>query len=324
MTNSLNNPDCFTRLFGDQTRVAVITGGVSGIGLAAAELFLSAGFEVVAADINVELGEHLTATLNLDARDSHSFRGDCSQGNSSQGNGPRGKFSFIKLDVRSAEQCNEAIATLYHRTRRIDVLFNSAGLSRRDAQMDEEAKRLLWDVNVCGTENMCNAVIPYMKRGSFGRIINMGSVVGYNHIPFPVGLLYKQSKEWIHKYSLKLGLELAMSGITVNALAPGRVLTDLVLKPGAGWVALAPDPIEAFRNGCSSQRSGTMLLPQEVAAMALFLTSPLMSHVNASIIDMSDGWGTAGHQAWDADSMPEEFYSFRELAQATTSTRITA
>lgn len=289
-------------LFSAEERVAAVTGGGSGIGLAAAQLFSAIGMDVFILDINETAGKERALQIT--------DRG--------------GKCHFLKADVSSAEGCQEAIDALVTQTHgRLDILFNCAGLSKRDSAMTTNADReLLWNVNVIGTESMCKAAVPFMAANGFGRIINMGSVVGYSHIPFPLGTHYKKSKEHVHQFTLGLALEVGTQGITVNALAPGRVLTDLVLMPGKGWVALAPDPVEAFRNGCSTQRSGTMLEAEEVAFQALTLCSPWQKHVNGTIIDMSDCWGTAGHSAWAVDQMPPAFIPFRRLAQAKTSTKL--
>ena len=298
-----NKSELFDTLFDVEDKIALITGGASGMGLAASELFASSGMKVYILDFNEELGTQAATRIS-----SSHYSGSC---------------KFFKLDVTNLSTCKSVIETIAKENDgKIDILYNCAGLSIRDANMDDAAKERLWNVNVTGTENMCNSVIPYMKNNSFGRIINMGSVVGYSHIEFPLGLLYKKSKERTHTYSCELALELATNGITVNAIAPGRVLTDLVTKPGAGWVALSPDPIEAFRNGCSTQASGTMLKPEEVAMMALTLCSPLMSNVSGSIIDMTSGWGTAGHKAYSSNDMPPAFFPFRDWAQTTTETKI--
>lgn len=303
MTFPQDKTKLFDYLFSSQGKIALITGGASGMGLSSAELFAASGMKVYILDFNEEAGESESKRIN-----SLGFEGE---------------VSFLKIDVTDKTLCHELVDKIAAENKgRIDVLYNCAGLSIRDANMDDTQRDRLWKVNVDGTINMCEAVIPHMKKNSFGRIINMGSVVGYPHIEFPLGLLYKKSKERTHEYTLELSLKLATDGITVNALAPGRVLTALVTKPGAGWVALAPDSVEAFRNGCSTQSSGTMLRPEEVAMMALTLCSPLMSNVSGSIIDMTSGWGTAGHKPYSADNMPTAFTAFREWAQTTTETKI--
>jgi 2-keto-3-deoxy-L-fuconate dehydrogenase len=303
MNLAQNKNELFDTLFQTSNKVALITGGASGMGLAASELFCAAGMNVYILDFNEELGikeAERISSLELS-----------------------GKCNFKKLDVTDKTLCETVIKEIAKETyEKIDILYNCAGLSIRDANMDEAMRDRLWKVNVDGTENVCEAVIPFMKKNSFGRIINMGSVVGYSHIEFPLGLLYKKSKERTHEYTLELSLKLATDGITVNALAPGRVLTALVTKPGAGWVALAPDSVEAFRNGCSTQSSGKMLMPEEVAMMALTLCSPLMCNVSGSVVDMTSGWGTAGHKPYSIENMPEAFYPFRDLAQTTTETKI--
>ncbi len=293
----------FDSLYKTEGKIALITGGASGMGLAASELFCASGMKVYILDFNDELANSESKRIN-----SSGYSGEC---------------KFYKLDVTDKTLCESVVAEIAkENSGRIDVLYTCAGLSIRDANMDEAMRDRLWKVNVDGTKNTCQAVLPYMRKNNFGRIINMGSVVGYPHIEFPLGTLYKESKKEVHDYTQKLALEVATVGITVNALAPGRVLTALVTKPGAGWVALAEDPIEAFRNGCSTQASGTMLMPEEVAMMALNLCSPLMCNVTGTVVDMTSGWGTAGHMPYTSENMPPAFLPFRDWAQTTTETKI--
>ena len=291
-------------LFEVKDRVAVITGGASGIGATSAELFTAMGMKVYIFDFNEQAGKAREKYINA-----------C---------GYSGTFQFVKLDVTKPEDCINAVQTTFAvNNNRFDILYNCAGISKRDVHLQTEADReRLWAVNVDGTVNMCNAAVKAMKENDFGRIINMGSAVAMPGIAFPDGLLYKRSKDEIHRFTRELALLHARDGITVNALAPARVITPMVTGSGQGWVDKAENPIEAFRGGCATQATGLMLKPEEVAFKALSLCSPLSANITGTIVDMTSAWAI-GHSPYSTDEMPAAFDEFRTWAQQRTATNIT-
>jgi len=304
MNWSANPVALLKELYGLEGRVALITGGASGIGAETVELFVAMGMKTYILDFNEDGGLAHAKEVN--------------------GVGYLGECKFLKLDVTSTEHCQNVVDLIAKENDgRIDILFNCAGISKRDSDLPRQTDReRLRAVNVTGTKNMIQAVTAYMATNSFGRIINMGSVVGFESVEFPLGEHYKNSKMEIHDFTKDMALDLAESGITINALAPGRVSTPLVTMPGQGWVAKSPDPVEAFRVGCATQSSGVMLKPEEVAYSALMLCSHLSKNMTGAIIDMSSGWAI-GHEPYPAGKMPAAFEEFREWAQTTTETKIT-
>lgn len=166
-------------------KVAIVTGGTSGIGLAAVQALRKKGCTVYA------LSRH----------------GD------------------IVCDVAEEESARAAVQTVLEREGRIDILVNCAGFGISGAgelTPLETAKRQL-DVNLFGTANMINAVIPAMRKQGGGRIVNTGSVAGF--VPIPFQTWYSASKAAVQSYTMAMGNELSPFGITLTAVLPGDTKT---------------------------------------------------------------------------------------------------
>lgn len=291
----------FSHLLSLRGKRAVITGGGSGIGRATARFLSLAQAElVVVADMDAEGSEE---TVRLCAEN------------------PRGgQTVFQPLDVTSDDSCRSAAAKIESAYGGAHIIISCAGRTGRDAKMDADQRASLRAVNVLGLKSFVDAMAPQTLKLGWGRIINVGSVVGLPHIPFPLAQVYKDSKAEVHAYTLAKAWELRGTPTTVNAIAPGRVFTDMVVKPGKGWVAVAENPAAAFLGGCATQGLGRMLLPHEVAAWMLFLCSPMSAMMSGTIIDLSSCWGSGFHQAYRAGEMPPAFAPFCEWAQTTTPT----
>ena len=170
-------------------KVAIVTGGTSGIGLAAVEALRARGCVVYAL----------------------SRRG--------QGEG------HIPCDVADESSAQAAVETVLKKEGRIDILVNCAGFGISGAAELtplEMAKRQL-DVNLFGTANLVNAVIPAMRRQGGGRIVNTGSVAGF--VPIPFQTWYSASKAAVQSYTMAMANELRPFGITLAAVLPGDTKT---------------------------------------------------------------------------------------------------
>ena len=166
-------------------KVAIVTGGTSGIGLAAVKALREQGCTVYA------LSRH----------------GD------------------VVCDVSEEQSARAAVQAVLEKEGRIDVLVNCAGFGISGAAELtplETAKKQL-DVNLFGTANMVNAVIPAMRRQGGGRIVNVGSVAGFMPIPFQTW--YSASKAAVQSYTMAMGNELRPFGITLSAVLPGDTKT---------------------------------------------------------------------------------------------------
>lgn len=176
-------------------KIALVTGASSGIGQATAERLGQAGYTVYG-----------TSRRGSDA-------------------GAR-SFEMLPLDVTRNESVDAAVATLMRREGRIDLLVNNAGFGVAPGGAEEsslEQAQAIFDTNFFGVVRMTRAVVPHMRRQASGRIINIGSVLGF--LPMPYGALYAATKHAIEGYSESLDHELRTRGIRVSVIEPAYTKT---------------------------------------------------------------------------------------------------
>ena len=189
-----------------QGSVALVTGASSGIGKATAERLATAGYKVYGT----------------------SRRGAQTDQRS---------FAMLPLDVTSDESVAAAVNELIRLEGRIDLLVNNAGFGVAPAGAEEssiEQARSIFDTNFFGIVRMTRAVVPYMRKQGGGRIINIGSVLGF--LPMPYGALYAATKHAIEGYSESLDHELRTRGIRVSVIEPAYTQTPFdanFLEPDA-------------------------------------------------------------------------------------------
>jgi NAD(P)-dependent dehydrogenase (short-subunit alcohol dehydrogenase family) len=176
--------------------IAIVTGASSGIGEATAERLARAGYKVY--------------------------------GTSRRG-APSGRpsFSMLSLDVTSDDSVEAAIGDVLRLDGRIDLLVNNAGFSVAPAGAEEssiEQARSIFETNFFGLVRMTRAVAPHMRRAGRGRIINIGSVLGF--LPMPYGALYAASKHAVEGYSESLDHELRTRGVRVSVIEPAYTKTQ--------------------------------------------------------------------------------------------------
>jgi len=189
-----------------KNKVALVTGASSGIGEATAQRLSQAGYKVY--------------------------------GTSRRG-GQKGQqlFEMLPLDVTNDESVEAAVQKLIQLEGRIDILVNNAGFGVAPAGAEEssiEQARLIFDTNSFGIVRMTRAVLPHMRRQGSGRIINIGSVLGF--LPMPYGALYAATKHAIEGYSESLDHELRTRGIRVSVIEPAYTKTPFdanFLEPDA-------------------------------------------------------------------------------------------
>jgi len=246
-----------------QDKVCIITGGAAGIGKATAVKFAAEGAKVVICDVNEEAGNALAAELGNDA-------------------------SFCKVNVVNRQEVQAWIDAVAVKYGRIDVLINNAGITRDSqfvkfkegqvvGQMSEEAFDAVIAVNLKGVFNCTQAVVPYMIKQGGGAIVSASSVVGLygnfgqtNYAATKFGVI-GMTKTWAR--------ELGKYQIRVNAVAPGFILTEMVLKMPenvlAGMAANAP-----------LKRLGK---PEEIANVYAWLASEEASYVHGAVISVDGG-----------------------------------
>jgi NAD(P)-dependent dehydrogenase (short-subunit alcohol dehydrogenase family) len=249
-----------------QGKVALVTGGASGIGRATAELFAQEGAAVVIVDIQTAEGE-ATATA-LQTRGSRAL--------------------FLQADVTSAADCERAVAGTVAAFGRLDIVFNNAGIIRRATVL--ETTEVEWDrvmaVNVRSIFLMCKYAIPVLVRGGGGSIINTGSGWGLKGGANAVS--YCASKGAVVNMTRALAIDHGAQKIRVNAICPGDTDTPM-LRNEASQLGQAED---RFLAEAADRPLGRYAQPVEIAQAVLFLASDAASYVTGTAF-VVDGGGLA-------------------------------
>jgi len=232
-------------------RIVLVTGGSKGIGLAAAQAFLAEGCHA-----------HVCAR-------------------SDPGGLPDG-LVFHQCDVGDAASVGAMFTAIGQREGRLDVLVNNAGISGVNP-LDAERGDEIWDeilrVNLTGTYLCSKAALPLLPDGT-GRIVNVSSSLGLHGSPDQSA--YCAAKHGVIGFTRSLALSLAPRGITVNAVCPSWVDTDMASRR---WREIGMTREEAVAD-TPSRRIAT---PEDVAATILFLASPGARHINGQAIPIDGG-----------------------------------
>ncbi len=184
------------------SKVALVTGGTRGIGEAIAVELKEAGYDAIA---NYANNDESARAFN-----------------------ERTGIPIYKFDVSDFNACKTGIEVIERDHGPVSVLVNNAGITRDTTmhRMTPEAWQAVLDTNLGSCFNLCRCVIEHMRENKFGRIVNIGSVNGQAGQYGQVN--YAAAKSGIHGFTKALALESASRGITVNAIAPGYVDTDMV------------------------------------------------------------------------------------------------
>ncbi len=234
-------------------RVALVTGGVSGIGAATCKALQAAGFAVAASFV-------------ADEAAARGFREQTG-------------IATYRWDVADFEACQQGVAEVVRTLGPVDVLVNNAGITRDASlhKMTREQWRAVIEVNLGGCFNMCHAVIGSMRERGYGRIVNLSSV---NGLAGQFGQAnYAATKAGIIGFTKSLALESAAHGITVNAVAPGYTDTPMV-------AAVRPEVRERIVAGIPLRRLGR---PEEVAAAILYLVSDAAAYITGETLSINGG-----------------------------------
>jgi acetoacetyl-CoA reductase len=235
------------------SRVAVVTGGTRGIGRAISEALKNAGYRVVANYFgNVDAAQKFTAETGIPA---------------------------ARFDVSNFAACEEAVKKIAGELGPIEILVNNAGITR-DATMHKMGFEQ-WDeviqTNLTSCFNMCRVVIDSMRQRGFGRIVNIGSINGQAGQYGQVN--YAAAKSGIHGFTKALAQEGAAKNITVNAIAPGYVDTDMVR-------AVPPAVLEKIIARIPAGRLGHA---EDIARGVLFLVADDADFITGSTISINGG-----------------------------------
>ena len=237
-----------------ENKVVMVTGGAAGIGRVTAENFAKEGAKIAICDVNPEAGQAALKTLGPDA-------------------------SFEKVDVADSASVSSWVDAVFEKYGQIDVLVNNAGITRDSLIM--RMKEADWDavisVNLKSAFNCVKAVSKIMVKQRSGRIINLASVVGVMGNPGQAN--YVASKAGMIGLTKTVAKELGARGITVNAVAPGFIETDMT-------AVLSEKVKEAMLSMIPLQRAGN---PQDVADAITFLASDQAAYITGQVIHVTGG-----------------------------------
>jgi 3-oxoacyl-[acyl-carrier protein] reductase len=232
----------------------MVTGGAAGIGRVTAENFAKEGAKVAICDVNTEAGEAAVKELGPEA-------------------------SFAQVDVANSASVSDWVEAVMDQHGQIDVLVNNAGITRDGLimRMKEEDWDAVISVNLKSAFNCIKAVSKIMVKQRSGRIINLASVVGVMGNPGQAN--YVASKAGMIGLTKTVAKELGSRGITVNAVAPGFIETDMT-------AVLSEKAREAMLSIIPLQRAGTA---QDVAEAITFLASGSAAYITGQVLHVTGG-----------------------------------
>jgi 3-oxoacyl-[acyl-carrier protein] reductase len=238
-------------------RVAIITGGGTGIGKAIALLLARNGADIVVSDINLEKAEETAKEIGAI--------------------GP--KAMAVKVDVANLSDVEGMVTGILEKLAKIDILVNNAGITRDKLilRMTEEDWDAVLGVNLKGTFNCTKAVVRHMAKQRSGKIVNIASVVGEMGNAGQAN--YAASKAGVIGLTKTIAREYAQRGINVNAIAPGYIETPMT-------EALPEKAKEELKKLIPMERLGK---PEDVAEGVLFLVSEESSYITGQVLNVNGG-----------------------------------
>ena len=246
---------------------ALITGGASGIGRAAALLFAHEGAAVAVVDLNEAGGQAVVDRIR----------------------GEGGRAIFIRCDVTQAGDCRRTVEQTVADFGGLDVLFNNAGIIRRATVVD--ADEADWDrimaVNVKSVFLMSKVAVSVMAAAGGGAIVNTAS--GWGLVGGQKAAAYCASKGAVVLLTKAMALDHGPHGIRVNCICPGDTDTAMLRQEAAQL----GEPVDRFLADSAQRPLGRLGRPEEVAQAALYLVSDAASFVTGAAL-VVDGGGTAG------------------------------
>ncbi|MCK6418332.1 MAG: acetoacetyl-CoA reductase [Alphaproteobacteria bacterium] len=234
-------------------KLAIVTGGTRGIGHAISLALLQAGFKVAA----IYHGNEEAAKKFESETGCHAF----------------------KVDVADFAACEKGVAAIEKELGPAAVLVNNAGITRDGVlhKMEAQAWHDVLETNLSSCFNMCRFVVPGMRERNFGRIINISSINGQKGQFGQTN--YAAAKAGIIGFTKALALENAAKGITVNAVCPGYIETDMT-------AVIRPEVLESIIKQIPAARMGK---PEEIAALVAFLASDAAAFITGATLAANGG-----------------------------------
>jgi NAD(P)-dependent dehydrogenase (short-subunit alcohol dehydrogenase family) len=243
-------------------KVALVTGGTSGIGRETAIQFAKAGAEVVLAGRRIDAGEAVVNEITSAGGAAH----------------------FVQTDVTKEDQVKRLVEETVEHFGRLDIAFNNAGIEHGGpvTEFAEEDYRKVFDINVLGIFLSQKYEIPAMLESGGGAIINTSSTLG--QVATPGMAIYNASKHAVEGITKTTALELAEQGIRVNSVAPGAIATDMIDR------VAGEEGAESRQQLASQHPMGRLGEAKEIAAAVLYLASDAASFTTGISLPVDGGY----------------------------------
>lgn len=246
-------------------KVAIITGGASGIGAATARLFAAEGAAVVIGDVRGEAAQKVVEALQASG----------------------GQAGYRPVDVRRPDEVERLVTGAEQQFGGVDILVNNAGVVLPKSTTETSLEEWEWviGINLTGPWLCARAAFPAMIRRGGGAIINVASNAGL--VGFPNLAAYCASKGGVAHLTKAMALDGAPYQIRVNAICPGHTRTPM----GDGFLAAQADPAAFVKEFVNVQHPlGRMAEPEEMAQAILFLASPEASFITGAVLPVDGGF----------------------------------